>query len=81
MKMKSLEKKSKYMLFPRELIEILKIFPNGLPTKDLIGTPRFHGYRTLTSRQIHRVLRNHPKIELIQIHYRFVIQSWWQLKK
>jgi len=65
----------------RELIEILKIFPNGLPTKDLIGTPRFHGYRTLTSRQIHRVLRNHPKIELIQIHYRFVIQSWWQLKK
>ena len=27
----------------RELIEILKIFPNGLPTKDLMGTPRFHG--------------------------------------
>jgi hypothetical protein len=65
----------------RELIEILKNFPNGLPSKDLIGTPRFHGYRTLTSRQIHRVLRNHPKVELIQINYGYVIQSRWQLKE
>jgi hypothetical protein len=32
-------------------------YPNGLPTKDLIGAPRFHGMRTLTSRQIPKILK------------------------
>jgi len=35
--------KSKAEYAARELIEILKNCPSGLPTKDLIGTPRFHG--------------------------------------
>jgi len=63
-----------------EILSILKQFPDGLPTKDLIGTPRFHGMRTLNSRQIHRILKDHPQIECIKINYGYMTQSWWQLK-
>jgi hypothetical protein len=39
-----------------ELLEILRSRPFGLPTSKLSGTPRFHGERTLSNRQIIRLL-------------------------
>lgn len=41
----------------KELLEILKAHPDGISTRDLSGTPSFHGKRTLTNRQIIRLLK------------------------
>jgi len=40
-----------------ELLGLLRQYPQGLTTSQLIGTPRFHGMRTLTARQVARLLR------------------------
>ena len=42
----------------KELLEKLRIlFPEGATTNELFGTPGFYGRRTLTGRQIARLLR------------------------
>ena len=41
-----------------ELLEILAKHPEGLRTSELSGTPKFHGGRTLSNRQIIRLLRD-----------------------
>jgi hypothetical protein len=48
-----------------ELTGILKAksgLKRWVPTSDLIGTPRFHGTRTLTSAQVHRILKKDPNV-------------------
>lgn len=40
-----------------ELISMLRNHAHGLSTSELRGTPQFHGIRTLTNRQIIRLLR------------------------
>jgi len=40
-----------------ELLGILRMNPLGWTTSELVGTPRFHGHRTLTARQVARLLR------------------------
>ena len=41
----------------QELLAILAEYPDGLPTKVLVGTERFHGEHTLSPAQIARMLR------------------------
>ena len=43
-----------------ELVEILRSFPAGLRTSQLMGTPRFHGMRTLSLRQVRKLLEEIP---------------------
>jgi hypothetical protein len=62
-----------------ELLDRLKEFPAGLPTKDLIGTRHFHGMRTLTSVQIHRLLRQQPNVKWSWRGSGYYGSSWWQL--
>jgi hypothetical protein len=45
-----------------ELLAILAINPGGVRTSELIGTPQFHGGRTLSNRQIIRLLRESGKV-------------------
>lgn len=40
-----------------ELLEVLAHNPLGLSTSELCGTQKFHGVRTLSNRQIIRLLR------------------------
>ena len=40
-----------------ELLSMLEQCPAGLSTSDMRGTDRFHGVRTLSNRQISRLLR------------------------
>jgi hypothetical protein len=40
-----------------ELISRLRSEPQGLTTRELVGSPRFHGARTLSHKQIIRLLR------------------------
>lgn len=40
-----------------ELLERLRLSPQELTTTGLIGSPRFHGVRTLSRRQVARLLR------------------------
>ena len=63
-----------------EILSMLKEHPEGLPTRDLIGTPRFHGMRTLTSRQIHRLLKQQPTIIRSFEGSGNWAASWWQMK-
>lgn len=63
-----------------EILRMLKANPYGLPTRDLIGTPRFHGMNTLTSRQIHRLLKQHPNIIQSFEGGGAYASSWWQFK-
>ena len=44
-----------------ELLVILRANPDGMRTSELRGTPQFHGGRTLSSRQIIRLLRESGK--------------------
>jgi hypothetical protein len=41
----------------QELLARLRAEPAGLRTSELVGSPRFHGMRTLSNTQIIRLLR------------------------
>lgn len=65
----------------KELLAILKEHPEGMRTGDLQGTSQFHGERTLSFRQIGRLLEESNDV-LGYIHrqgkYHFVV---WKLKE
>jgi hypothetical protein len=46
----------------KELLGILKDHPEGMSAKELRGTPLFHGGRTLSSRQVARLLRESNQV-------------------
>ena len=52
-------KLTKYLarMATEELIQRLRTEPQRLTTRELIGTPQFHGMRTLSPRQIAKLLR------------------------
>src|SRR5260370_14315710 len=69
-----------------ELIEILTANPAGMRTSALRGTPKFHGGRTLTNRQIIRLLRASPEFASHELQESVGGQgmytySWWTLRK
>lgn len=45
-----------------ELLQMLARYPQGLSTREMVGTPQFHGETTLSHRQIARVLRETGKV-------------------
>ncbi len=63
-----------------ELLSILASKPMGAPTRELIGTPRFHGERTLSSRQIHRLLSNCEQVDHDYEGTGYMASSWWKLR-
>jgi hypothetical protein len=62
-----------------EIVALLEKRPEGLPTRELIGTPRFHGHRTLNSRQIHRILSGRPDIRRSYEGTGYMASSFWRL--
>jgi hypothetical protein len=63
-----------------ELLWLLSLSPRGQTTRELIGTPRFHGHRTLTARQVARLLRASGFIEHCYDGYGCKAPSRWTLK-
>jgi len=47
-------------LAKQDLLNWLTRSPEGLHTSELIGTPNFHGVRTLAGKQIIKLLRSMP---------------------
>lgn len=69
----------------RELLSILKnreatSFLDSIPTKDLIGTPAFHGSRTLTPRQVGRLLLASGKVNSVLNDFGMFYQKRWWLR-
>ncbi len=64
-----------------ELLEMLARYPNGLPTKDLVSSNKFHGSRTLSPRQITRLLRASGKVDEHHVGQGMYTQIWWRLKR
>jgi hypothetical protein len=64
-----------------ELLEILANYPNGVPTSALIGTKKFHGQRTLSSRQIIRLLRASGLVNEALAVFGKYSRIWWTLKR
>ena len=65
-----------------ELLSILAQHPEGITTKELIGTPKFHGEKTLRSRQIIRLLRQSGKVaESYPGDCGYMPPIIWRLKK
>ncbi len=62
-----------------ELMELLKKNPFGLRTSPMQGTRKFHGARTLSLRQIARLLREIPGVEHDYEGYGYMAASWWRL--
>jgi hypothetical protein len=63
-----------------ELLEILAQHP-GQTTSELSGTPQFHGARTLTNRQIIRLLRSTGKVVEFVVGYGMRTATGWRLAK
>jgi hypothetical protein len=64
-----------------ELLAILADHPEGVRTKDLRGTSRFHGGSTLSSRQIIRLLRESGRVEKYLGGQGNHTYSFWKLAK
>lgn len=64
----------------QDLIELLVENPQGLRTSQLIGTKNFHGCRTLSPRQVHRLLRSMPEVEHSYDGCGCRAPSWWRLR-
>jgi hypothetical protein len=73
--------KKEESFYVADVIEILTSYTAGLPTKDLLGTKHFHGSKTLTSKQVHRILNKQPEIERSWQGSGYYGSSWWKLKK
>ncbi len=73
--------KQQEVLYVMDVVEILTEISPGLPTKDLLGTKHFHGSRTLTSKQVHRILGRQTNIERTWRGSGYYGSSWWKLKK
>jgi hypothetical protein len=65
----------------QELLEILRHNPQGKSTSDLSGTPKFHGGRTLSNRQIIRLLRKTGQVSESVDGHGMYTRSWWRLNK
>lgn len=63
-----------------ELLSILEQTPLGLTTSELSGTPRFHGHRTLSNRQIIRLLRESGKVVESTVGHGMRTASLWRIK-
>lgn len=63
-----------------ELIGIVAQHPEGVATSDLRGTPQFHGERTLSNRQIIRLLRESGKVREFVGGQGIRTFSFWRLK-
>lgn len=64
-----------------ELLEMLKQTPAGMTTTELIGTPKFHGSRTLTPRQITRLLRVCEQVTGEPVGSGYMTPILWQVKQ
>ncbi|MHA1278603.1 MAG: hypothetical protein ACTSQ8_15525 [Candidatus Helarchaeota archaeon] len=64
----------------KDLLEILNAFPEGVPTRTLLGTKHFHGMYTPTSKQIHRLLEKQPNVEKTWRGQGYFGSSWWRYK-
>lgn len=62
-----------------ELLAILAQHPEGLSTSQLSGTPKFHGGRTLSNRQIIRLLRESGRVRESIGGQGTYNCSWWRL--
>jgi hypothetical protein len=65
----------------QELLEILRLNPQGKSTSNLRGTPKFHGGRTLSNRQIIRLLRKTGQVKETVDGHGMYTRSWWRLNK
>lgn len=54
---------------------------HNVATKDLIGTPRFHGERTLTTRQVAKLLRASGRVGEATYQYGIYQQTRWWLRE
>jgi hypothetical protein len=63
-----------------ELLSLLAQHPEGMTTKELMGTPKFHGEKTLRSRQIIRLLRQSGKVAESYTARRSRNQKWEALR-
>jgi hypothetical protein len=73
--------KSQEAVATQELLDILERHPNGLPTTQLSGTPRFHGTKTLRNPQIIRLLRKSGAATMTMVGGGKFWQGWWRLAK
>ena len=62
-----------------ELLEILRKNPAGLRTSQLTWTWKFHGYRTLTARQVTRLLWNSGVVNHRYEGTGYMVASRWTL--
>jgi hypothetical protein len=63
-----------------ELLEMLGEYPDGLRTSEMSGTPKFHGGRTLTNRQIAKLLRATHKVDEFMGGHGMRTFMIWKLK-
>lgn len=59
-----------------ELLEKLRYFLEGATTNELFGTPGFYGRRTLTGRQIARLLRASGAVD-----HRYTGSGYWRASR
>ena len=78
--MKRMTKRDEH-LATQEMLERLRSFPAGLRTSQLIGTRRFHGERTLTAKQVARLLRASGEADHSYEGAGYMAASWWKLKR
>lgn len=63
-----------------ELLELLKQKPFGLRTSQMQNTRKFHGARTLSLRQIARLLREIPGVKHRYEGHGYMAASRWRLE-
>lgn len=62
-----------------ELVQMLRAAPRGLPTRELLDIPGFHGVRTLTPRQIRGILKATKGVKQSWEGTGYLASAWWQL--
>jgi len=71
--------KSQEAIATQELLKILARHLEGLSTAQLVGTPKFHGTRTLRNSQIIRLLRKSSAATMTMSGGGKFWQGWWKL--
>lgn len=67
-----------------ELLEILTNSEDGKLTSELVGTKKFHGTRTLTPKQIVKLLRGYPTFAFVSEEFEgsgYKAPIRWRMKK
>ena len=64
-----------------ELLEMLREYPDGLPTSAMSGTQKFHGGRTLTNRQIAKLLRASGQVDEFMGGHGMRTFTIWKLRQ